>query len=78
MDAKEIKSVIEAAVKETLISIGINADDAIELQKDHSFVRELRKTHEAVKRKGLLALVGAVITGAVTLAYFLIRDLWHV
>ena len=78
METKELKTVIKAAVKETLISIGINADDAIELQKDHSFIRELRKTHEAVKRKGLLALVGAVMTGAVTLLYFLIRDLWHV
>jgi len=78
MEAEELTAIVEAAVKETLISIGINADDAIELQKDHSFVRELRETHEAVKRKGILALVGAIITGAVTLGYFLLRDLWNV
>lgn len=78
METQELKEIVEAAVKETLISIGINTDDTIELQKDHSFVRELRETHEAVKRKGLLALVGAIITGAVTLSYFLIRDLWNV
>lgn len=78
MDTKELKEIIEAAVKETLISIGINADDAIELQKDHSFVRELRKTHEAVKRKGLMTLAGAVIIGALTFIVFLIREWLHV
>jgi hypothetical protein len=74
MEAKELKEVVEAAVKETLISIGINAEDAIELQKDHSFVRELRKTHEAVKRKSLLALVGVVVMGVFTFIVFLIRE----
>ena len=48
MEAEELQDIVEAAVKETLISIGINADDALEFQKDHAFVRELRETHEAV------------------------------
>jgi hypothetical protein len=75
MDRKEIKEIVSESVKETLVSIGINAADAIELQKDHSFVRELRETHEAVKRKGLLALVGAIITGGVALVYYFIKEI---
>ena len=74
LSVSEIKEVTKEAVLETLTLMGLETDDPIELQKDHSFLRELRNTHEAVKRKGLVALVGAVVLGACTFIVFLLRE----
>ena len=70
-----------AAVKEVLLSLGLDADDPIELQaqfaamrefiklmadpefqKDMTAVRAWRKDQEAIKRAGIVAVVGALVT----------------
>ena len=55
-----------ASVNETLSSLGLQPDDPRAMQRDLQFLRELRETSESIRRKGLLALVGALI--AATLA----------
>lgn len=75
MDA-ETRAVIEAAAERTaaltaektmqkmLIALGVDAteaDDILEMQADFRFVRNLRKSTEAVKQKALRTAVGVLV-----------------
>ena len=63
----QLKDIVAEGVHETLTSLGIDADEVHEMQRDFIFLRELRKTHERVKSKGVLTLVAIVVGGFVTL-----------
>lgn len=63
----EVKDLIREGVHETLISLGIEPSHVGEMQRDFIFLRELRKTHERVKNKGLLVLAATVVGGVITL-----------
>lgn len=89
-DTVEMRIIAEAAAKaaveETLLTLGIDARDPIQAQKDFMILREVgklvmdsefRKDMEhlrtwrlavkEVKTKGLVTLVGIIVTGAVAL-----------
>lgn len=89
-DTVEMRIIAEAAAKaaveETLLTLGIDARDPIQAQKDFMILREVgklvmdsefRKDMEhlrtwrlavkEVKTKGLVTLVGILVTGAVAL-----------
>lgn len=57
-----MQDVVRTAVHETLISLGMNAKNPLQLQADMAFIRELRETTEKVKSRGLLALIGLLVT----------------
>ena len=63
----DIKDIVAEAVKQTLIQLGIDADNPIEIQKDMQHLREWRETTEDLKRKGLLTLLSIFIVGTVGL-----------
>lgn len=64
----ELTSLMAETVNETLVKLGIEAGDHREMQEDMIFLRQLRQTHEAVKRKTLLVLLGTIV--AATAAAF--------
>lgn len=57
-----VQDAVRMAVQETLISLGMDSASPLALQKDMAFMRELRETSEKVKARGLLILVGMLIT----------------
>lgn len=61
IDETELRRVVQSAVTETLTSLGLQPEDPKAMQRDMQFLRELRETAEAVRRKGILVLVGALI-----------------
>ena len=63
MDREELKEVVKEAMIETLVGLGIQASDPMEMQRDHQFLREIRLTAEKVKTKGILVSVGVLVTG---------------
>ena len=60
-----VNEVVRTAVHETLVTLGLDVSDPIELQKDMAFVRDLRRGSDAVKTKGILVVVGLFVTGIV-------------
>jgi len=52
------------AVHETFIQLGFDTADPTAVQRDSQFLRDLRLGTEAVKRQGLVTVVGVVITAA--------------
>lgn len=59
----QLRSIIRESVQETLVSIGIDAADPIEMQKDFQHLREWRMTTDSVKRKGIMTIVGILVAG---------------
>lgn len=73
MSPDELEAVIERAITRAFIRIGVASTDdkeAIEIQRDFSYLRDLRIGATAIKNKGVLAVVGIVITGITTLIWF--------
>lgn len=62
-DAEEQRRLIRQTVEETLLSLGIEVDDPIKVQRDFQHLREWRETTEALKSNGLMTLLGIVVVG---------------
>lgn len=63
-----------AAVKQTLVTMGIDADNPFEVQKDMQMLREWRESISAVKRHGLLVAIAVIIVGALGLVWAAIKN----
>lgn len=75
IDEDELRRVCQSAVTETLTSLGLQPEDPRAMQRDLQFLRELRETAEAVRRKGILVLVGALIAAGLAALWAGIRAL---
>lgn len=60
---KDLKEVVSMAVEETLIRLGLDMSDPIEIQKDMAFLRSVRVTTADVQHKGFLAVVSLCVAG---------------
>lgn len=68
------EEVAERVVNRLLLAMGVNAADPEELvkfQKDFAHLRGWRESIELVKRRGLAAAVGFIVTGALGYILFL-------
>ena len=74
MTEDEIKKIVSVTVSETLLKMGVNADDPIEAQKDFMHLRSWRQSTEAVKRQSMLAAIGVVTAGMLALIWGIIRN----
>jgi hypothetical protein len=71
----EARALIREAVRESFLLLGMQINDPIEVQKDFQHLREWRTTTESIKTKGLLALVGVLVTGLAGAAWMGIREM---
>lgn len=69
MTEAEIKKIVSETVHETLIRIGIDAADPLELQADMQHLRNWRQSVNTVKRQSLMTAVGVLTTGILGLLY---------
>lgn len=66
----ELRDLMKETVKETLRELGVDASDALEMQRDMSFLRDLRKARDTTMARGVVVSVGiltAAILGALAL-----------
>jgi hypothetical protein len=63
MRADDVTDVVREAVHETLLTLGVDAAQPLDVQQDMHFVRELRAASEKIQSRGLLVLVGILVTG---------------
>lgn len=71
----EARALIREAVRETFLMLGVKVDDPIEVQKDFQHLREWRSTTESVKAKGMLAIVGVVVSGLAAALWMGLKEL---
>lgn len=73
MTDTEIKKIVAETVAETLLKLGIDVSEPMEVQKDFQHTRSWRKSVEAVQRQGLLTAVGVLTMGALGLVWLAIK-----
>ncbi len=66
----DMADVISETVRQTLMQLGVDTNSPIEMQRDFQHLREWRKVTGELKQKGLLALLGIFVSGAVA-AFFI-------
>lgn len=82
MDDGQIRTLIDevahkaasAAVKQTLVTMGIDADNPFEVQKDMQHLREWRESISSVKRHGLMVAIGVITVGVHGLIWTAIKN----
>lgn len=52
------------AVEGALTKLGVDHQNPIEMQQDFARLREWRTSVDAIRRKGILTVVGVLVTGA--------------
>lgn len=70
----DIDEVVAKAVKETLTSMGFQADNPIEAQKDMQFLRAWRSSAESVKRQSITTTIAIVTAGFLGLIWVTFKD----
>jgi hypothetical protein len=71
----EARALIREAVRETFLMLGVKVDDPIEVQKDFQHLREWRSTTDSIKSKGMIALVGVVVSGLAAAVWMGLREM---
>lgn len=77
MTRDELKDLAKETAHEVLRGLGVDVDEPLEFQKDMAHVRDWRKSSEAVKRSGLLAAVGVLVTGTLGALWLGIKSSLH-
>jgi len=72
MTESEIKKIVAETVVETLIRLGVDASNPIEVQKDFQHLRAWRNSINTVQRQGLMTAVGVITVGALGLIWLAI------
>lgn len=63
LEEHELRSLVQSTVKETLATMGVDASNPIEMQKDFHHLREWREATGKVRMRIILTVVGIIVTG---------------
>jgi hypothetical protein len=72
-----IRETVQETVKTTLTEIGMDTRDPIQLQRDMSFLRDLRRARDSASAKALAVGVGILVTAALGALVLGVRDWLH-
>lgn len=75
LDREELRQMMHDAVVEGMSTLGIDARNPMDVQKDMQFVRELRLMSEKVKQKTYLTMVAMVMAALAGAAWLGIKSL---
>ncbi|MER9436693.1 hypothetical protein NKJ04_17520 [Mesorhizobium sp. M0618] len=73
MNEIEIRRIVAETVAETLIKLGIDAKEPLELQADMQHLRRQRGAVEKIKSQSLMAAVGVITLGGLGLLWTAIK-----
>ena len=77
---KPDQELIRAAVKESLLALGIEACDPVEMQRDFAYLRRWRVSSEKIGVGARIAIIGASCTAIVSVVGlvigYIVRGSW--
>lgn len=73
MTQADIRKIVAETVAETLVKLGIDSTDPIELQRDMQHLRAWRESVETVKKQGIITAVGIIIAGVIGMIWVSIK-----
>lgn len=59
----QLKELMEDAVTDAFVKLGIDAGDPLEMQKDFQHLREWREATHTLQSKGLMVILTLLLTG---------------
>lgn len=71
----ELRTLIRETVTETMVSLGIQAQNQTEMQRDFQFMRDLRTATTNMKRKASMVAITALITSLLTAVWLGIKTI---
>ncbi|AAT69463.1 gp04 [Alphaproteobacteria phage PhiJL001] len=71
----QLKEIMEEAVNEALIKIGVDPSDPIEVQKDMQHLRDWRQSVESVQKRGLMVIVSTLTAGLLAALWIGFKEL---
>ena len=74
LDENRVREIVKDTTHETLVHVGVQADDPIEVQKDFQFIRDWRKSSQSVKSKAVVASIGFFVSAALGAAWMGLRS----
>lgn len=74
MTRDELRELIAETVRETLLQMGADPTDPLEMQRDFQHLRQWRRSGEELRSKGTLALLGIFLSGVAGLIAVGFRD----
>lgn len=75
---ERLRGIVADGVQEAFTRIGVEADDPLEMQRDFAHLRSWREATEEVQRKGLLTIVGLLVTGGFGALVLYFKGVFHV
>jgi len=63
LSKEDIGLIVVVAVKETLVTLGVDASEPLEMQKDFQSLRTSRKSKEELGKKLRMFFLGAILSG---------------
>lgn len=68
---------VNATVKETLLTLGLDVSDPMKIQADFRHLRVWRESIETVRTRGLVAAVGIIISGIAAALWVAVHPVGH-
>lgn len=73
MNEAEVKRIVAETVTQTLLTLGVDTNDPVELQKDLAHLRAWRESMETVRRQSLITAIGVITAGVLGLIWLAIK-----
>ena len=69
LSSEEVRVIVKEAVKETLVSIGVDVEDATEVQKDMAYIRQFRKGSQSLKGNIIRTIIVVLVPATLYLIW---------
>ena len=66
MTESEVRMLVRQTVNEVLVSLGVEHETPLEMQKDFSHLRDMRNAKESMAKKTQLTLLGIFIVAVIS------------
>lgn len=73
LSREDTRMLIAESVRQTLIQLGVESENPLEMQKDFNHLRNWRRSGEEIKRKGMMVAVATFVSGLAALIWLGIR-----
>lgn len=73
MTEAEVKRIVAETVEQTLLTLGVDTEDPIELQKDLAHLRAWRESMETVRKQSLITAIGVIVAGVLGLIWLALK-----
>lgn len=72
---EQLIKIVKDTVHETLLTLGVDVDDPLEMQRDFQHIRDLRIATNIIKKRALHVLVGVVVAGIIAAFWIGFKDI---